>query len=101
MAKINIDVNSKYSAPETFTKLKSLFGPGSDIQKFDPKMEATFDDTGMSAVAKGGKVTADMKVSAQGPSSAVSITVEVPMLLGAFKGQIKSTIEKKLASLLG
>ena len=31
MAKLTIDVNSKYPAPETFTKIKSMFGEGSEI----------------------------------------------------------------------
>jgi hypothetical protein len=54
----------------------------------------------LSGTAKGSKVSADLKVTAQGQASSVSIGVEVPFLLSAFKGQIKSTIEKKLASLL-
>ena len=101
MAKVNIDINSKYPAPETFTKIKSLFGENSEIKKFDPQMNTTFDDAAMTAVAKGGKVSADLKVSPQGEQSAVSVNVDVPFLLSAFKGQIKSTIEKKLAQLLG
>jgi hypothetical protein len=101
MAKVMIDVNSKYPAPETFTKLKSMFGENSEIKRFDPQMTATFDDAALSAVAKGSKVSADLKVTPQGQASSVSIGVEVPFLLSAFKGQIKSQIEKKLASLLG
>lgn len=99
MSKVSIDLNSKYPAPETFTKIKSLFGENSEIKKFDPGMTCTFDDSAMSAVAKG-KVSADMKVTSQGAGSTISVSVDVPFLLSAFKGQIKSTIEKKLAALL-
>ena len=101
MFKVTIDIDSKYSAPETFTKIKSLFGENSEIKKFDPQMTCTFDEAAYSAVAKGSKVNADMKVAAQGSGSTVSVSVDVPFLLSAFKGQIKSTIEKKLAVLLG
>lgn len=101
MAKVSIDVNSKYPAAETFTKIKSMFGENSEIKKFDPQMTCTFDEAAMSGVAKGSKVSADLKVTTQGQTSAVNINVEVPFLFSAFKGQIKSQIEKKLASLLG
>lgn len=63
-------------------------------------MSCTFNDSTMSGVAKGGKFSADLKVADKGGASAVSITVDIPLLLSPFKGQIQSTIEKKLASLL-
>ena len=100
MPKVNVDVNSKYNAQETFSKIKSLFGENSDLKKLDPKMNATFNDSAMSATAKGDKFSADLQVQPQGDSSSVSITVELPMLLGMLKGQVKSTIEKKLSGLL-
>jgi hypothetical protein len=101
MPKVNVDINSKLDAQATFTKIKSIFGENSEIKKFDATMTCTFDDQRLSAVAKGGKFSADIQVSPQGPQSQVTIVVEVPLLLGAFKGQIKSTIEKKLLSMLG
>lgn len=100
MPKLDVNVNSKYAAKETFEKVKSLFGDSSTIKKFDPDLSAQFNDSAMTAVAKGSKFSADLKVSPQGDSSQISITVELPFLLGAFKGQIKSTIEQKLNSLL-
>ncbi len=101
MPRVNVDVNSKFSAEETFAKIKTIFGENSEIKKFDSQMNCTFDDAKLSAQAKGGKFSADISVSAQGPESLVKIIVDVPLLLGAFKGQIKSTIEKKLSSMLG
>lgn len=100
MPKVNVDVNSKYPAEETFTKIKSIFGENSEIKKFDAQMICTFNDSKLSACAKGSKFAADISVSPQGSQSVVQIVVDVPLLLGAFKGQIKSTIEKKLSSML-
>lgn len=100
MPKLNIDINSKYSAKETFDKIKGVFSDSSDIKKFDPQINTTFDESAMTAAAKGSKFSADLKVSNQGEQSQVNIVVDLPFLLGAFKGQIKSTIEKKLGSLL-
>jgi hypothetical protein len=100
MPKVNVDVPSKLSPQETFSKIKTIFGENSEIKKFDAQMNCTFDDAKLSGSAKGGKFSADILVSPQGSEALVQIIVEVPLLLGAFKGQIKSTIEKKLLSLL-
>jgi hypothetical protein len=100
MPKLNVDINSKYAAKETYDKIKNLFGDSSDIKKFDPDIKSEFDDSALSCKAKGSKFSADLKVAPTGDSSQVSIEVDLPFLLGAFKGQIKSTIEKKLNTLL-
>lgn len=100
MSKVNIDVPSKYAAQETFTKIKGLFGENSEIKKFDPEMACTFNDAQMSGVAKGGKFSAELKVNGSGDNSSVSIILDLPFLLTPFKGQIKSTVEKKLNALL-
>jgi hypothetical protein len=100
MPKLNVDVNSKYAAKETFEKIKGLFGDSSDIKRFDPDMKSQFNDSALTCTAKGSKFSADLKVAAQGDTSQVNIEIDLPFLLGAFKGQIKSTIEKKLNSLL-
>jgi hypothetical protein len=96
MPKVNVDVNSKLNAQDTFAKIKTFFGKDSEILKFDAQMTSSFDDSQLSGTAKGSKFAADIKVNSQG-----NIAVEVPFLLSAFKGQIKSTIEKKLSSMLG
>ncbi|MBY0314620.1 MAG: polyhydroxyalkanoic acid system family protein [Bdellovibrionales bacterium] len=100
MPKVNVDVNSKYSAEETYKRIQGLFGEGSDLKKMDSSMTCTFDDAKLSAAAKGKQFSADLKVSPQGSNSNVSIEVDLPMLMGMFKGQIKSTIEHKLNKLL-
>jgi hypothetical protein len=100
MAKVNIDVPSKFNAQDTFTRIKKLFDESSELKKFDPQMACTFNDAQMSGVAKGGKFSAELKVNGSGDNSAVSIVLDLPMLLSPFKGQIKSTVEKKLNALL-
>lgn len=101
MPKLNVDVDSKFTAQETFAKIKTIFGENSEIKKFDAQMNCTFDDTKLSGSAKGGKFSADILVNPVGSQSQVSIVVDIPFLLSAFKGQIKSTIEKKLSTMLG
>ncbi len=63
-------------------------------------MACTFDDSKMSGIAKGSKFNAELKVNETGGNSAVSIVLDLPFLLSPFKGQIKSTVEKKLNALL-
>lgn len=101
MPKVNIDVPSTLNAQDTFTKIKTFFDESSDLKKFDPKMACTFNDSQMSGVAKGDKFSADLKVNSAGPAVTVSIVLDLPLLLSPFKGQIKSTVEKKLNALLG
>lgn len=100
MPKVNVDVTSKYSAEETFTKIKSLFDETSDLKKMDSSMTCQFDQPGLCAAAKGKQFSADLRVTPAGTSSAVSVEVDLPMIMGMFKGQIKSTIEHKLNKLL-
>ena len=101
MPKVNVDVNSKYNAQDTFAKIKTVFGENSEIRKFDAQMTCTFNDSQLSGSAKGSKFAADIQVNPNGDQSVVTIAVDVPFLLSAFKGQIKSTIEKKLSTMLG
>lgn len=100
MPKVNIEVNSKYSQPETYKKVKDLFGPDSEVSRFDPSVTCDFDESTHSCKAKGSKFSATVNVEPKGDASSVLVIVDLPMLLGAFKGQVKSTVEKKLNSLL-
>lgn len=100
MPKVNIDVNSKYSAEDTFQKIKGLFGDDSEVKKFDSSLTCQIDESNHTCHAKGNKFSAVVKVNPSENSSTVNIVVDLPMLLGAFKGQVKSTVEKRLHSLL-
>jgi hypothetical protein len=100
MPKVNIDVPSKYSAQETFEKIKKFFESPGELKKFDSDIACTFNDAQMSGTAKGSKFSADMKVSQTGDAAGVSVVLDLPFLLTPLKGQIKSTVEKKLGALL-
>ena len=100
MPKVNIDFKSQHNAQDTFKKVKELLSTDESIKKIDNSIQADFNDAQMSGDLKGSKFKAKMNVKESGDQSEVSIVVELPMLLGAFKGQVKSTIEKKLSKAL-
>lgn len=100
MPKVNIDVNSKYNAQDTFQKIKGLFGDDSEVKKFDSSLTCDFDEANHTCNAKGSKFSATLQVKPSSNSSTVSVVVDLPMLLSPFKGQVKSTVEKRLNSLL-
>ena len=100
MPKVNIDFSSNYNAQETFTKVKDLLENDQGLRKIDNSIQCDFDDSQMKGKVKGSKFKADMSVAASGDKSDVNIVVDLPMLLGAFKGQVKTTIEKKLSAIL-
>ena len=101
MPKVNIDYKSPLAAQETFEKVKDFLSNDESIKKIDNGIQAHFDDGQLSGDLKGSKFKAQMNVREDGDKSDVSIVVDLPMLLGAFKGQVKSSIEKKLSKVLG
>ncbi len=101
MPKVNIDYKSPLAAQETFQKVKDFLSTDESIKKIDGSIQADFNDSNLSGDLKGSKFKAQMNVKDNGDTSDVSIVVDLPMLLGAFKGQVKSTIEKKLSKVLG
>lgn len=101
MPKVNIDYKSPLKAEETFQKVKDFLSTDESIKKIDSGIQADFNDSSLSGDLKGSKFKAQMNVKEAGEGSDVSIVVDLPMLLGAFKGQVKSTIEKKLSKVLG
>lgn len=101
MPKVNIDYNSPLQAQETYEKVKDFLANDESIKKIDSSIKADFDDANKSGEVKGSKFKAHMNVKEAGDQSKVSIVVDLPMLLGAFKGQVKSTIESKLNKVLG
>lgn len=100
MPKVNIDFPSPLNAQDTFSKVKDLLSNDQGLRKIDNTIQCDFDDSQLKGTAKGSKFKAEMSVAASGDKSNVSIIVDLPMLLGAFKGQVKSTIEKKLSHIL-
>ena len=100
MPKVNIDYPSSLPADETFSKVKDMLNTDESLKKIDSSILCDFDDAGRCGTAKGSKSKAKIDVKESGDKSQVSIIVDLPMLLSPFKGQVKSTIEKKLAKIL-
>ena len=100
MPKVNIDYNSPLEAQETFNRVKDFLSNDEGLKKIDDSIQYSFNESSLSGNLKGSKFKAEMNVQATGNTSNVSIVVDLPMLLGAFKGQVKSTIEKKLGKAL-
>lgn len=100
MPKVNIDYNSPHDAQETFKRVKDVLSNDEGLKKIDSSLSCDFNDSSLSGDIKGSKFKAHMNVKDAGSSSNVSIIVDLPMLLGAFKGQVKSQIEKKLEKAL-
>lgn len=101
MPKFKIEKDSSLAPAECYSKLKTFLESDPDLQKMDSGYKCQFNDGGLSGKAKGSKFEADMKVSGSGSSSKVEITVELPLLLSPVKGMVQSTLEKKLAKILG
>lgn len=100
MPKVNIEYDSPLDAEATFAKVKEMLNSDADLRAIDSSIKFNFDDKARCGSAQSTKFKADINVSDQGSCSAVSIVVDLPFLLGAFKGQVKSSIEKKLAKIL-
>ena len=101
MPKVNIDHNSPLSPDETFKKVKDMLENDPALKKFDGNLQCNFDDSCHSGDVKGSKFKASVNVEPQGSEgSKVEIVVDLPMLLGPFKGQVKSTIESRLKKVL-
>lgn len=100
MPKVNIDFSSPLDAQNTFEKVKDLLQNDEGLKKIDGQLQCTFDEAKKSGTVKGSRFTATMKIQDHGGKSDVSIVVDLPILLSAFKGQVKTTIEKKLAKIL-
>ena len=100
MPKVNIDYQSPLDAQETFNRVKTFLSTDESIRKIDSSIVCDFNDSSKSGDLKGKKFKAQMSVDEQGDKSTVSIIVDLPLMFTAFKGQVKSTIEKKLSKVL-
>lgn len=100
MPTININHSSPLTAEETFKKVKKLLSHKEEFKKFDNNIQYQFDDLKMTGEIKGSQFKAKLNVKNSGNKSLVSITIDIPFLLMAFKNQVKSSIEKQLNQLL-
>lgn len=100
MPKVKVETRSKHTPEQTFQKIKSLLENDRDLRKMDSSYTCQFNDSSMTGTAKGGKFSADMRVTSQGDGSMVSIEVDLPLMLTPVKGIVQSTLQKKLDSAL-
>jgi hypothetical protein len=100
MPKFNVSSSSKYSAPETFKKIRELFENDRDLKKMDPGYVSQFDESKLNGSAKGGKFEAQMRIVPSGNSCSVEIEVNLPLMLTPLKGVVQSTLQKKLETAL-
>ncbi len=94
MGKFTIDHKTSHAATDAYNKLKEAMGK--EIGKFDSKAQCTFNDSNMSCDVKSSKFKAEVHIKAEGPGAQVSITVDLPLLLTPFKGQVQEGLGKML-----
>jgi hypothetical protein len=100
MSKFTLEHESSHSPKEAYDKIKNFLGNDADLKKFDAKLQSQFNDGSLSGTIKGSQFKADVAVLPAGTGSKVQITVDLPMLLMAFKGKVQETLSKKLTKYL-
>lgn len=100
MPKVKVESQSKYSAEETFKKIKHMLETDRDLQKLDSGYKCSFNEGGMTGTAKGSKFEAYMKVVSASAGANVTIEIDLPLMLTPIKGVVQSTLQKKLESTL-
>lgn len=101
MPKLHVDYPSPLNAQDTYDKVKDLLDKDPGLRKLDSSYQCKFDDGSLCGSAKGGMFSAELKVASQGAKSNVNLVIDLPLMFIAFKGQVKSTLEKKLKETLG
>ena len=100
MPAIKIQARSKYSAPETFQRVKDLLADDPGLRKIDAGYTCTFDEASHRGEVQGKQFSAKIGVVPNSTGADVEIDVDLAFLLSPFKGQVKSTLERKLESAL-
>ena len=98
--KVKVESQSGLDQKEAYARIKSLLENDADLRKMDSSCKFTFNDAGQTGSAKGSKFSAEMKGSASGTGSNVTIEVDLPLMLTPVKGMVQSTLEKKLQKAL-
>lgn len=100
MPKFKVESKSKYSAEETYKKIKDMLESDKDLRRLDSGYACQFNDGALTGTAKGKQFQADLTVSPAGGGSSVAIEVNLPLLLTPVKGMVQTTLQKKLDSAL-
>ncbi len=100
MPKVKVACQSQLNPQETYNKVKDLIANDPGLRKLDSSYKCDFNDASMTGQAKGKQFNAEMAIRPQGGGSEVEVTVDLPLLLSPFKGQVKETLERKLNKIL-
>ncbi|MDX9731106.1 MAG: hypothetical protein RBT63_04990 [Bdellovibrionales bacterium] len=100
MPKFKVESNTGLNQTDAYTRIKSMLENDQDLKKMDSSCTFSFNDAKQTGLAKGSKFTADLKVTAVGAGSNVTIEVDLPLMLTPVKGIVQSTLEKKLQKAL-
>ncbi len=100
MPKLQIKHNSSKAPDEVFTKIRNFFETDVDLKKIDSGIVCQFDPNTKKGTAKGSQFSAQVSVSGVSSGTEISVEIEIPFLLSAFKGKIQETVQRKLEKYL-
>jgi len=101
MPKVKIAHTCSLPPSESFEKVKNMLENDSTLQKFDSSLLCQFDESCHQGEIKGKQFKAKVDVTETADGSYVEILVDLPFLLTPLKGQIQSTVARKLEKELG
>lgn len=100
MPTIKLQSQSHYSPYETYQRVRNFIENDPGLRKLDSSYTTTFNDADKMCLAKGKQFSANLKVCEESAGARVDVTVELPFILTPLKGQVQSTLEKKLQQAL-
>lgn len=100
MPKVNITRETSLSPQESFDKITDMLENDKELNKLDPGYKCDFDSGSLSGSAVGRQFKAKMQIKSKGAGSEVELNVDLPMTLTLVKGLVKSTLQKKVDSIL-
>ncbi|GIL17695.1 MAG: hypothetical protein BroJett040_14460 [Oligoflexia bacterium] len=100
MPKVEVKHKSTVGPQDAMGKIKTFFETDQDLRRLDPKIECNFPNGSTSGKVKGSQFKADIVVTQDGTGSAISVVIDLPLLLAPFKGKVEESIKKKLGRYL-
>lgn len=97
MPKFTVNHNTNLKPTEAYIKAKAILEKGDELKKYDPSLKCHFDDAGKSCEIKGRMFSAQLKVSETDQGSKVSIDVDLPLLLAAFKSKVQDSLSRLMS----
>lgn len=96
MPKITVNHKCNLPAKDAFSKIKTFFETDADIRRLDPKMKCEFAEGSLVGKATGSQFKADIAVTGQDGGSAVTVVIDLPLLLTPIKGKVQEIVQRKL-----